>query len=204
MTVNSTIALFATMFAVAIVPGPSDFAVVARSVTSGFGHAVMMVAGILAADFLFILLALYGLAILAEIMGTFFVMVKYLCGLFLIWLGIGSWRVGLSGPDRKATPEYSGFSSFTAGFLITLVDPKAILFYMGLFPAFMDLSNVSITDTVIVILIATVIICAIKLSYASMAAGAGRLFVNARVAKGLNMSAGSILAGIGVFLLLPF
>jgi threonine/homoserine/homoserine lactone efflux protein len=203
MTGSSIIALFATMFAVAIVPGPSDFAVVARSITSGFGHAVMMIAGILAADFLFILLALYGLAILAGTMGAFFVLVKYLCGLFLIWLGIGAWRVGLSDPNCKAIPKYSGFSSFSAGFLITLGDPKAILFYMGLFPAFMDLSNVSIMDTVIVMLIATVIICAVKLSYAYMAAGAGRLFASTRVVKGLNMSAGSILAGIGVFLLLP-
>jgi threonine/homoserine/homoserine lactone efflux protein len=72
------------------------------------------------------------------------------------------------------------FSSFVSGLLIALGDPKAILFYMGLLPAFMDLSNVTIVDTVFIMTAATGVIVSVMASYAYRAGSAERLFVLAR------------------------
>lgn len=202
MTGSSIAALFATMFVLSVAPGPSDFAVVARSIASGFAQSLFMIAGIVVADFLFILLAVYSLSEVAESLGNLFVWVKYVCGAYLMWLGVGTMRAS---PPSAAAPrvrQYSGYSSFLGGLLITLGDPKAILFYMGLFPAFVDLAKVSVADTVTIMVIATVIITGVKGTYAYLAGRAKLFFENARVRKRLDIAAGCVLAGTGAYLLL--
>ncbi len=201
MTVSSIAALFGTLFILAVAPGPSDFAVVARSIASGFKQSLFMVGGIVAADFLFILLAIYGLAEVAESMDRLFVFVKYACGAYLIWLGVSLLRLRAvaSVPETR---KVSGYSSFLGGLLITLGDPKAILFYMGLFPAFVDLSTVSVADTVIIMLVVTLVVGGVKALYAYLADRAKLLFENARIRRKLDIAAGVVLISTGLFLLI--
>jgi threonine/homoserine/homoserine lactone efflux protein len=202
MTIGSIAALFGTMLVLSAVPGPSDFAVAARSASAGFTHGLLMVLGIVAADLLFILAAVCGLAALAEHFGTAFRLAQYGCGVYLIWLGWSLWKSKSGHADSAGPASPSGFSSFSSGFLITLGDPKAILFYASLLPAFLDLSRVSATSTIAVMLIATAVICGVKLSYAWMADRARELLGNPAARKKADAAAAAVLASIGVFILL--
>jgi threonine/homoserine/homoserine lactone efflux protein len=195
---NST-ALFGTLLVLAMAPGPSDFAVVARSISFGLTQGLMMVAGIVMADLLLIVCAIYGLAEVATSTGNLFVWVKCACGTYLIWLGISALR---SYPMAAAETRSKGsaHSSFLSGLLITLGDPKAILFYMGLLPAFIDLSKVSITDTATIMLIAATVVGGVKASYAYLADRAKLLFANTNLQKKFNIAAGCVLMGTGLFL----
>ena len=194
--------LFGTMLLLSVAPGPSDFAVVARSMTSGFVHALIMVGGIIIADFLFILLAVFSLAALAETFDALFVLVKTVCGVYLIYLGVTSIRAKPVAAQQSAGHESSRFASFMTGLLITLGDPKAILFYMGLFPAFVDLPTISMADTLVIMLIATMIVGGVKTAYAYLADRARLFFQHKRASLILDRLAGGLLAGIGVLLLL--
>lgn len=95
MTLSSITGLFGAMIALAILPSPSVFALVARSIASGFLYGMVTVIGILVGDFVFIILAIYGLAAIAKTMDSLFVLVKYLGGTYLIWLGIQFWNTKL-------------------------------------------------------------------------------------------------------------
>jgi len=53
--------------------------------------------------------------------------------------------------------------------MITLGDQKAILFYLGFFPAFLDLVAMSALDTAVILLVTTVAVGGVKLAYAGMA-----------------------------------
>ncbi|WP_437724798.1 LysE family translocator [Sorangium sp. So ce861] len=201
MTPGNIVALLGTMLALAIVPGPSDIAVVARSVASGFTSALFMIVGIVAADLVFIVMAVYSLTAIAELMGGLFALAKYACAAYLLWLGASLW---MARPDvaiaAKAT-HAARFSAFLSGFFLTLADPKAILFYMGLFPAFLDLSRVSLADTAILMSIATVVVGGVKLGYAYAAERATSFFENSTVRRRLNMAAGTVMLGTGVYVL---
>lgn len=201
MTGSSIAALIATMFVLAVVPGPSDFAVVARSIAAGFGQGLITISGIVAADLLFIVLAVYGLAEVADWLGGLFAVVKYACGAYLIWLGIASLRSRPTETDLPELRSSKGYSSFLAGLTITLGDPKAILFYMGLFPAFVDLAHVSIADTLTIMLVAILLVGGVKTSYAYLAHRAKRLFANIRLRRRLDRLAGGILIVTGLFIL---
>lgn len=198
LTTTSALALFLTMLVLSAVPGPSDFAVVARSLASGFGQGLVMVLGIVAADLVFILLAVYSLSVIADSFDGLFRFVRYACGAYLLWLAQGMWRAV---PAADGLPEPgSSRGSFMTGFMITLADPKAILFYMGLLPAFVELTAVTLADTLAIMLIATVVICLVKLAYAWMADRARRLFTNPRARRRLNRLAALVLGGLGLFL----
>lgn len=49
MTIGNMASLFGTMFVLSVVPGPSVFAVAARSIASGFAHGLITILGIVVA-----------------------------------------------------------------------------------------------------------------------------------------------------------
>lgn len=185
----------------AIVPSVSVLAVTARAAAFGFSQGLFTAAGIVVADVLFILVAVYGLALIAEMMGDQFRLVQYIGAAYLIWLGISMWRADTRARTADSVPQSTWLSSFLTGFLITLGDQKAILFYLGFFPAFIDLSTMTPADTLIIVVIAILGVGGAKLTYAFLAARASLLFNNAAVLRGINILAACVMILVGVALL---
>jgi threonine/homoserine/homoserine lactone efflux protein len=177
-------------------------AVSARAAAFGFTHGLFTAIGIVVADILFILIAVYGLVFVAELMGEQFTLVKYLGGVYLIWLGVSLWRADTKTRSSGEIGESSLGSSFLTGFLITLGDQKAILFYLGFLPAFVDLERMTPLDTLLIILIAILGVGGAKLVYAYLADRASLIFKNTRAIRGLNGFAAAVMIAVGVALLL--
>ena len=197
MTLTDIAALFAAMVALAIIPSLSVFVVTIRSAALGFTHGLTTVLGIVIGDFVFIVLAIYGLSAIAK-MTTLFVIAKYLGGAYLIWLGIGLIRSRTKFTQIENVSESSLWSSLVTGLSITLGDQKAIFFYMSFFPAFVDLSNISVLDTVIILAIAAIAVGGVKVGYAYMADRVN-LAKNFGASKAIELVAGSVMVGAGIF-----
>ena len=199
-THGSLLALSGVMLAGAAIPGTSVLVVSARSAALGLAHGVFTTLGIVAGDILFILLAIYGLALLAGLLGSHFVYIKYLGAVYLIWLGIVLWRATPQIEAVKASSGSSALASFMTGLLITLGDQKAILFYLGFLPAFVDLTTISLMQTGMILVIAVFAVGTPKLVYAVLAERAGRWTKGSRVASVKNKLAGSVMIGVGILL----
>jgi len=191
--------LFGVMTVGALIPGISVMTVVSRSVTYGFYHGALTTLGIATVDTLYILVALLGLSILAQSLGNYFVVIKYLGGGYLIGLGVSLWRSNARLAPTGESGDGSLLSSFLSGFMITLADQKAILFYFGFFPAWLDRSNISLVDTVIIILIAVSAITT-KLVYIWLAFRAVNLANHVAATPYIKLLAGFVMVGAGVFL----
>lgn len=202
MTLANCIALFGVMLVLAAIPSVSVLTVSARSAAFGFSHGLLVTAGIVMGDVLFILLAVFGLAVLTEAMDSLFVVIKYIGGIYLIWLGIQFWRAQSRAVEGGDVQESSLVSSFMAGLLITLADQKAILFYLVFFPVFIDLARLSYIDAAIVIVCAALAIGMAKLAYAYAADRASLLLQNRNAIRKINLLAGTIMIIVGLFLLL--
>ena len=131
------------MFAMALVvwvliPGPAIFAIVGRSLTSGFRSAVHLIVGILLGDLFYITIVLFGMAAIGRVLGDFFFIVRMFGACYLVVLGLRLW---FKNPafvnERNASKKPERYKSFLAGFSITLGNPKAILFHMGFLPRFL-------------------------------------------------------------------
>lgn len=199
MTGASIAALLLTMLALSAAPGPSDFVLVAHSLRHGFRSALLLIAGIVAGDFIFIALAMLGLAFVAEALGGFFIGVKLAGAGFLLWLAIASWRA--ESKDRMEQPASAGWSGFSTGLLITLGDPKAILFYMGLLPAFVDMHDLGWGDALVVMLCATLAIVLVKSCYAGLAQQARNWFATPGAQTMLNRFSALVMLAAALFLI---
>jgi len=199
MTLNSIVALFSAMVVLASIPSVSVLAVSTRSATSGLIHGIFTTIGIVLGDIIFIITAIWGLSFLAETMESLFVLIKYLGGAYLIVLGIGLCRSKSKALVTEEVMESSLLSSFLTGLLITLGDQKATLFYLGFFPAFLDISKISYFDTIIIVAVTIVAVGSVKLGYAILA-DRSRLLIGSKIRQGMNIAAGCVMIAVGIFL----
>jgi len=200
LTFSSIAALGSAMMILAAIPSVSVLAVSTRSATYGLIHGIFTSLGIVIGDIVFIILALWGLSFLMETLGDLFVFIKYLGGSYLIFLGVGLCRSKLSDLEVEKTLKSSLISSFLTGLFITFADQKAVLFYLGFFPAFFDASQISYVDTGIIISITIVAVGGVKIAYALMA-DRTRLLMSQKTRKGLNIAAGWVMIGAGIFVI---
>jgi len=194
----SLFTLLGAMMLLAIVPGPAVFAIISRSFSSGLSRGVYMTLGMLVADYIFIVLALFGLSALSEILGTAFFVIKYVSAAYLIWLGYKLLKTKATTIDIEDSKESSILSNFSAGLLLTLGNPKAIIFYVGFFPAFVNIGDVSLFDTGLIMLVATVAFGSVNIAYAFIAAKAKGAFKSSNAANVINKTAGTIMVSTGV------
>ena len=169
MSIEAMLALFGTMVVLAAMPSLSVLTVIAHSAATGFAHGSATAAGIVAGDLVYILLALFGLGLIADIEPALLVVIRVLGAVYLCYL---AWRIlAANTPDKTSMQTATGLvSSFSAGLLLTLADHKAILFYIVLFPAFVDVSALQAGDILALLLITMVAVGGVKLIYAWLAA----------------------------------
>jgi threonine/homoserine/homoserine lactone efflux protein len=201
LTLSSSVALFSAMAVLAAMPSVSVLAVTMRAATFGLIHGVVTSIGIVTGDLIFILIAIGGLSLLAAKMGSLFILIKYVGAAYLIFLGMGLCRTQPKDPDTRAIASSSLGSSFLTGLLITLADAKATLFYLGFFPAFLDMTKISPVDAGIVMAIAIVAVGGVKLIYALMASRV-KVLIPANISRRLHLLAGWIMIVVGIVLIL--
>lgn len=200
MTVTAVLALFAAMAVLAAVPGLSVLVVSVRAATLGFPHGAAAAAGVVAGDLLFILLAVYGLALLLEALGETFYVVEYLGGAYLVWLAIYLWRPQQPLRTEEGPQQESLFASFLAGLLLTLGDQKAVLFYLGFLPAFVELESIRLVQVAVIAAVTVVAVGGVKLIFAAVAAKAGA-GMSAQPRQWLNRAAAAVMLAVGLFVI---
>jgi len=199
MTLESALAFAAAMTVLAATPGPGVFATVSQALAAGFRASLFMIAGIVTGDILFLLLAVFGLSVVASVLGDLFYLVKVGGGVYLIWLGWKAWRADPASIDQRGGGRHhSRRQQFMAGLLITLGNPKVIVFYIGFLPTFMDLTALDAVGVFLVSGIVLLVLTTVMGFYAYWAARARRLFTSRKAVRVLNRSAGTVMVGTGV------
>ncbi len=198
MSLISIASLAIAMFILAATPGPGVFATISRSLASGFVPSLGVICGIVTGDIIFLLFAILGMSVIAQVMGNLFIIIKLIGGAYLIFLGIKIWRskpVMVQESTKKMGLKYGNFLS---GLVITLSNPKVILFYCGFLPTFLDLSALSLFDIGIVAIIVSLVLSSVLIFYAYLASRARQLFASTRSVKRLNRTAGGVMIATGV------
>jgi threonine/homoserine/homoserine lactone efflux protein len=190
------------MLILAAMPSTSVLLVVTRAASLGWPNGAAVAAGIAIGDLIFATLALLGMGILAETMGAFFAVVRYLGGAYLIWLGLGLLR---SKNDRLLQAfdlrHSTLLASFGSGLLLTLGDVKAILFYASLFPTFVDVNRLTIFDITTVIAVTIMTVGGVKLVYAFMAQQIILRLKAHQANRNAKILAGGLMIGTGTYLI---
>ena len=199
MTITSAFTLYATMILLALIPGPGVIVVVARSLGYGFRQGLATAMGVLSGDFVFISLAVFGLATLAEIMGNLFVVIKVIGAGYLIYLGVSLIVSKPTSTEAQNPKPADQSTNFLIGLVTSVSNPKVFLFYFSFFPAFFDLGNLSLTGVATIFLIVTFSVGAVMAGYAYAAAKTKSSFAASSKTQYLKRGSGALLVFGGVF-----
>jgi leucine efflux protein len=117
-------------------PGPGTFALLTATGQGGLRAGAAATAGLLLGDQVLLWLAVAGVAAVLAAHPLAFDAIRYAGAAYLAWIGVQLlWR-GNSG-GNAGVPMQPGYPLRQA-LLITLLNPKAIIFYMAFFPLFID------------------------------------------------------------------
>jgi threonine/homoserine/homoserine lactone efflux protein len=201
MTIWASLSLIGARLLLAASPGPGVFATVSRSITSGFINSSFLIVGIVVGDILFLILAIYGLSYIAQILNELFILVKYLGGSYLIYLGYKIW-ISRSKNEIELMNDFSHKTNFYTGFFITLSNPKVIIFYIGFLPAFKSIETFTIFDTFLIISLLSITLTSVLIIYSYMAIKAKKLFKTKNAILVLNKISAFVMFFIGSLLIL--
>ena len=197
MSFLNMLAFSGAMFLFALSPGPGLFAIISNGLSSGFKNTSFLVIGMVLGDIIFLLLAIFGLSAITSILGEFFIIVKYIGGAYLLYLGYKILTSKEDDTNIEDIKEISWKKNFFAGLFITLSNPKVILFYLGFLPAFINIQTLTYIDIVIVTTLVTIILGGVLLAYAYSASSAKKLFKSKSSKKKMNIVAGSVMITAG-------
>ena len=197
MTLESAIAFAIGMFFLALSPGPGLATIISRALASGPVAGLAVTGGLVLADFFFMGVAMVGLTAIATAIGPLFQIVKYAGAAYLVWLGYKAFRS--SSPLMVAPRSGNGLvKDVGLGFLVTLGNPKAILFYSALLPTFLDMTAITFADFLVLAGIVVVISYVVYGGYIFVAERSRRLLASSTASRLFNRLTGSILVGAGV------
>jgi threonine/homoserine/homoserine lactone efflux protein len=189
--------LYCGIYAVVIlVPGPGVVAMVARALGSGFRSAIPAAAGTVVGDWIWMTMSAFGLSIVAQAMGQFFLIVKLAGAAYLVYIGYRYWTAPVT--EMAELKPVSARQGFLSQLSVTLGNPKALAFFVALLPTVVDLTRLNAIGYLQLLAATAVLIPAIMLSYAALASQVRSFLISRRARQRINKTAAVIMVGAGV------
>lgn len=196
MTPTGFIAYAGALAIAAAIPGPGVTALVARALGSGFRSSLFMALGLVVGDLAYLTAVVLGLAFVAQTFGTVFLVVKWLGVAYLAWLAVAFWRAGISPQKIEAGKARGGFvEGVLSGLVLTLGNPKTMIFYLALTPTIVDLHAITVADYGGLVAVTVAVLLVVLVPYLALAARARSLLAAPRALKALNRTAALFLMG---------
>lgn len=117
------------------IPGPGNLALITSTSKGGIAGGLGATFGVIAGDQVLMWAAVAGVATLLASYPAAFHVVQWAGAIYLAWLG---GKMLLAKPGAAPILDIQPRHYFRQAALITLLNPKAIVFYMAFFPLFVD------------------------------------------------------------------
>lgn len=189
MTLSGFLAYSSALAIAAIIPGPQLVAIVAQALKSGYRQAAWMTAGMVLGDVLYLATVLAGLAFIAETFSTLLIVIKWAGVAYLCWLAVQFWRADDRFEAGAAGAAPSGKGAFLSGILVTVGNPKSVLFYISILPTVVDIDALAMPDIVVLLSITAIILTVVQFPFAIAGARTRRALQSPRAMRILNRGA---------------
>jgi threonine/homoserine/homoserine lactone efflux protein len=200
MTLAALLAYGGALFIAAAIPGPGITAIVARALGSTFRETFFMGLGLVLGDMTYLTAVILGLAFVAQTFTEVFIVIKIAGALYLGYIAYKLWTAGLLPQDIAAKKSSNIGMSFLSGLLVTLGNPKTMLFYVALVPTLIDINSIGLREYGILLAVTFAVLLVVLIPYMLLASRARVLLKQPRGLQALNRVAASILAGTAAFI----
>jgi len=199
MAIETWAAFALAAFIVIIIPGPTVVLVIGRAMTYGKRSVLPLAAGVTLGDFTALTLSLLGLGTILAASATLFTIFKWVGALYLIYLGIKTWRAD---PTAKLAPgqEIAGSNGmlFRSAYLVTALNPKSIAFFVAFLPQFVNRQTPTLPQFIVMSLTFLVLAALNAGLYGLFAGYMYETLQSVRARRWINRTGGTVLIGAGV------
>jgi threonine/homoserine/homoserine lactone efflux protein len=120
-----------------LIPGAGTLTILNATARNGVGAGLGAVLGTIVGDFLFMVAAVAGLAAIMNANPIFFQILQWLGAAYLCWLGLQLLRLPMSQDAANFVPHKSVWLYFRQACVVSLTNPKVVLFFVAFFPLFL-------------------------------------------------------------------
>ena len=183
---------------IVVVPGPNIILVINDSVKYGIKKSMLTILGIKTGISVLFFIALSGLAALLSMFSSIFIIIKWLGVFYLIYLGINQILSSFKTDPVEYELEPKSKNYFLKGFLISVTNPKGLIFAGAFFPQFID-KQTAIAPQILILCGGFLIISSIiEIIYAFIGDKLGKVFKKDNFKKVTERISGSFLILFGV------
>ena len=209
MPLELWLAYVATSAIILAIPGPTILLVLSYSISQGRNATIPLIAGVALGDSVAITLSLIGLGTVLATSALWFTVIKWMGGLYLIYLGVklvrGAGKPLLVQSDESDSELNVQSSSprklFANAFVVTALNPKSIVFFIALLPQFISPTHPT-TPQLWILGVTFVLLATLgATSYALFATSLRHFLASSRAQKAYGFFGGGLLCAAGIWAL---
>lgn len=121
-----------------LIPGPGTIAILNATARHGISVGFAAVCGTLLGDCVYMLAAVVGLATIMKSYPILFQVLQWFGIAYLCWMGVQLLRTKITPDASNETPKLSSWTYLRQAFLVSLTNPKVMLFFVAFFPLFLS------------------------------------------------------------------
>ena len=190
---------------IVVIPGPAVILTIKNSIKYGLKISIAGILGNFIAMIIMATISALGLGAVILASTTLFALLKIIGCVYLIYLGVRAWNTPLSDNDKQTQSNgqenIDFISVFKEGLWVGVSNPKAIAFFVALFPQFIDHSRSFVPQFLSLILTIECISCCVLSIYALMASRAAAFLYENNSMNIFHKLTGGAFVGFGVALL---
>jgi homoserine/homoserine lactone efflux protein len=193
----------AFVFAVTVLmllPGPNVALIVASSLSHGRQYGLLTVAGTSLAMVPQLLLTIFGMSSFLMLVAEWVSWLRWLGVAYLVYLGVKAWRTKPADLARVQAQPKSRLRIFARGFLVSLSNPKTLLFYGAFFPQFVRVERDATSQLTLLALTFLALALVIDSAWALFAGSVRPLLVRHPVARQRTTGALLVSGALGLAL----
>lgn len=190
-----------TVFVASITPGPSMLLALNHGIRYGVRRTIASALGNNLATLLQALLTIAGLGTLLLHSHSLFNAIKLLGAAYLVIIGIGMFfspDKGLQPAVDRTAKAKTGFGLFAEGFVVTMANPKAILFFTALFPQFVTAERETFFQFFMIVSVLLVIAFGCMMIYGFFGLRIAHLLKESKIRKAFNRMVGTAFVAMGI------
>lgn len=139
MEISNWLIYFLAVLGLTFTPGPNGLLALTHGAIYGSRKTIATILGGSLGFATVIGFSMFGIGALLAASAQLLIVMKFVGGAYLVWLGIQVWRSPSLGETKPlGTKVVSNFSLFRQGALAALTNPKGILFFVAFLPQFID------------------------------------------------------------------
>lgn len=184
-----------------VVPGPTIIMVISQGLAHGRRIALASVAGVGLGDVVASSLSLIGVGTILATSAEAFDIIKWIGAAYLVWIGVKTWRTPVTPQVLELEAASVGERSwpvFRDSFLVTVFNPKGIVFFMAFAPQFISSSQAFVPQAALLVATFVALGMVNAGAYALLASSARQWIRRPRVLKGATRTGAAFLMSAGI------